>query len=59
MEDTVKYKMTLSDGSVLEVEATPAFLAKVRQQLFIHEDAPVEDEHVKKFVCEALKGAVP
>jgi len=48
----------LPKGLVLEIQMTPQFGDRVRQQFNIPPSAPIDDDHVRMFIFGALSNAV-
>jgi len=57
-ETTTKRVIQLPQGGELEVDITPAFIAKCKQHFGLLEQEQVDDDHVRMFIFGAMKTAV-
>jgi hypothetical protein len=49
-EEPELYQIPLSDGSVMEIQATSLFFEKIREQFNLSTFQAVTDVHIRKFI---------
>lgn len=55
---TIKKDILLPNGKILELDASPTFMEKVRTHFNLPVTQDLDDSYIRKFVWEAFKTAI-